>query len=149
VEVAPGADPAAAGCDAWLRIGDPALRAALAADAPPAFNPSEAWTRATGLPFAFAVWIVRPGVDVGPHLAAFARARARGREALDELAARAAREWDLPAAACRRYLAEECLYEAGAQLEPALWAFRDAAAALGLCRGDLAPEALGAIEHVP
>ena len=41
-----------------------------------------------------------------------------------------------------RYLAEECRYDPGPKLEPALLAYRDAAAAIGLCRGDLAPEAI-------
>ena len=57
----------------WLRIGDRALVEALSDGAPPAFNPSEAWTQDTGLPFVFATWLVRPGVEltpeVGPDLA--------------------------------------------------------------------------------
>lgn len=127
----------------WLRIGDKALVEALSPDAPACFNPSEAWAADTGLPFIFALWIVRPGVRLEPgHIAAFARARERGRAALDGLATEAARDWALPVEPCRRYLAEECLYDPGAALEPALLRFRDEAARLGLCRGDLRPQAI-------
>ena len=49
----------------------------------------------------------------------------------------------LPLDACRRYLFEECRYEPGAALARALYAFRDAAAPLGLARADLAPGAVG------
>lgn len=139
VELPAGADPRAAGTDAWLAIGDRALREALAPDAPPVFNPAAAWRDLTGLPFPFAVWIVRPGAEPGERAPAFARARARGAEALPELARRAAREWSLPEEATLRYLAGECLYEPGEALEPALFELRDRAARLGLCEPDLAP----------
>ena len=68
VALEPGEDPRAAAqrleADAWLAIGDAALRQALAPDAPPAFSPSAAWTQDTGLPFVFAVWILRPGLEL-------------------------------------------------------------------------------------
>jgi len=143
VEVAPGADPSRAEADAWLEIGDPALRRTLSPGAPPVFNPSQEWSARTGLPFAFAVWIVRPGVEPPQsQIEAFARARARGAGRIGALAAEASRAWDLPLEACTRYLAEECRYDPGPKLQPALLAFRDAAAALGLCQGDLAPDAI-------
>jgi len=76
VEVAPGSDPSRAEADAWLEIGDPALRRYLSPGAPPVFNPSQEWAARTGLPFAFAVWIVRPGVALRQsQIEAFARAR--------------------------------------------------------------------------
>ena len=151
VEVAPGSDPSGAEADAWLEIGDPALRRYLAPGAPPVFNPSQEWTARTGLPFAFAVWIVRPGVALRQsQIEAFARARARGAARIEALATEASRAWGLPLEACRKYLAEECRYEPGAKLEPALLAYRDAAAAIGRCRGDLAPETIAVpIAHVP
>ncbi|MBI5364307.1 MAG: menaquinone biosynthesis protein [Planctomycetes bacterium] len=142
VEVAEGADPRASACDAWLRIGDAALREHHETAAPPVFNPSEEWARRTGLPFVFAVWIARADAPLDGRLEAFARARERGRTAVEALADEASRAWHLPRAACRRYLGEECLYEPGAALAPALLAFRDAAAELGLCRADLAPEGI-------
>jgi chorismate dehydratase len=141
VEIAPGADPSRAEADAWLEIGDPALRRYLSPGAPPVFNPSQEWTARTGLPFAFAVWIVRSDVELRPdQVEAFARARARGAAGIEALAAESSRIWGLPLEACTRYLAQECRYDPGSRLQPALMAFRDAAAALGLCRGDLAPD---------
>jgi chorismate dehydratase len=142
--VPPGYDPGEVArsmeLDGWLRIGDAALREALAPPEPPTFNPCQAWVEDTGLPFCFAAWIVRPGLELtDDQIALFARARARGAEAVDELVERASREWDLPLAGCRRYLAEECRYDPGIELAPALRAFRDAAAALDLARGDLDP----------
>lgn len=148
VEVAPGSDPRAADADAWLRIGDPALREHLAADAPPVFNPSAEWTARTGLPFVFAAWIVRAGVDLDDeHLAAFARARRRGVERVDALAVEAARAWRLGEADCRRYLRDECRYEPGPRMHATLTRFRDEAAAIGLARADLAPEPVS-LAHV-
>ncbi len=141
VDVAVGADAAAEDADAWLRIGDQGLREFLDPNALPTFNPSEAWTEDTGLPFVFAVWIVAPGVDLTPpQLEAFAAARARGEVHIDELAAEASREWNLPLDSCRAYLGEECVYDPGDDLEPALVTFRDAAAPLSLCLPDVRPE---------
>lgn len=145
-----GTDPRSAECDAWLAIGDAALRTTLASDAPPTFNPSAEWQRATGLPFVFAVWIVRPGIELeNDQIAAFGRARARGAARIDALAHEASREWNLPAAACRHYLSEECRYEPGPDMERALLAFRDRAAEIGLCEAGLAPVPIpGALDHV-
>lgn len=147
VEVAAGRDPrAVADADdlgGWLRIGDAALRETHSDAAPATFNPSAAWKADTGLPFVFAAWIVRPGVELTrAHIDAFTGARVRGLGELDAIALRASEELGVPLEVCRRYLREQCRFELGAQLAPALRAFRDAAAALGLCRGDLEPGAI-------
>lgn len=150
LEVPQGVDPRAVEADAWLAIGDRALREYLAPDSPPVFNPSQEWCARTGLPFIFALWIVRPGVDLSPaHVAAFARARERGGRRVRELADEASQSWSLPLAACRKYLVEECRYDPGAEMGRALFSFRDRAAELGLCRGDLRPTAIATrAEHV-
>ena len=147
IEVPLGVDPRAVAQaedhGGWLRIGDAALAEYLGPNAPRVFNPSEAWSADTRLPFVFALWIVRSGLELdAAQLAAFATARARGAAQIEELARDASRAWNLPLSACRKYLLEECRYDPGAELEPALLAFRDAAAKLGLCRGDLRPRAL-------
>ena len=41
-----------------------AMRETYEAQAHESFNPSAEWTQRTGLPFVFAPWIVREGVDV-------------------------------------------------------------------------------------
>ena len=95
----------------------------------------------------FALWIVRPGVDLSAEqLACFERARERGRASLEALAREAARDWALPLEPCLEYLAKECLYDPGEQLEPALLRFRDESARLGLCAPDLTPRAIRAGE---
>lgn len=127
----------------WLRIGDAALREYGAAGAPPVFNPSEAWLADTGLAFAFAVWLVRPHVELSRNeVASFAAARERGRAETERIAREASARLDLPLALCRRYLLEECRYELGGELARTLCAFRDAAARLGLCRSDVEPRAI-------
>ncbi len=149
IEVPEGTDPRAVEADAWLRIGDAALRETVA-ERLPAWNPSREWTRRTGLPFVFAAWIVAPGADIEPHLDAFRAAYARNRTARRALADEAAREWGLPVAACREYLEVECLYEPGAAMRAALRAFRDGGARAGVCDGALDPEpiALGALAAI-
>lgn len=146
LEVAPGADPRAAPADAWLRIGDRALEESWgSARELLTLNPSAAWRAATGLPFVFAAWIVRPGLDEADlerWAPAFERARRRGGARLAELAELAARDLELPAARLRHYLGTECTYDVGERLGPALAAFRERAAALGLARGELAPRAI-------
>jgi len=146
VDVAAGDDPRAAGCDAWLRIGDAALREGADPATPTAFSPSAAWREITALPFPFAVWIVRPGVDVSDHLESFRCARARGAEALGDLVRMGAETWDLDPAFIHRYLAEESLYELSEDLPRALREFRDRAARLGLCEAHFNPEPVGPLQ---
>lgn len=139
-EVEPGVDPRRGPGDAWLRIGDACMREYLVPDAPQVLNPSEEWREMTGLPFAFALWIVRPGLDIDPWIPAFTRAFARGQSRLEELARNAARAWGVPHEATRRYLLEECAYDLGERLTPSLLAFRKEAAKLDLARLDLDPQ---------
>ncbi|MEZ6014308.1 MAG: menaquinone biosynthesis protein [Planctomycetota bacterium] len=138
IEVPRGTDPRMIEADAWLRIGDEALRETVG-EALPAWNPSLEWTRRTGLPFVFAAWIVAPRADVAPHLSAFRAAHERGAAAKRALADEAALAWRLPVAACREYLEVECLYEPAGELRAALRAFRDGAARAGICDGALDP----------
>ncbi|MDF1836887.1 MAG: menaquinone biosynthesis protein [Planctomycetota bacterium] len=115
----------------WLSIGDSALRN-FHAGTHNVFNPSAAWVRSTGLPFVFAAWIVRPGVDITPYLPLFHGAHDRGIQAIPELAAQAGKTWNLPAALCEDYLSRECVYNLGQDMGTALEAFGERAGALGL-----------------
>ncbi len=141
IEIAADQDPREVEADAWLRIGDRALRELHAEDTGcTVFNPSEAWARETGLPFVFAPWIVAPGVEVDERFDALIRARERGRNELARLAQEAARAWGLALDACRYYLEVECAYEGGAEMERALFAFGERAARLDLAEDFHAPE---------
>ncbi|HPF13754.1 MAG: menaquinone biosynthesis protein [Planctomycetes bacterium] len=124
---------------AWLSIGDRALRD-FHAGGTQVFNPSDAWTRTTGLPFVFAAWIVRPGVDIAPHRARLERAHERGRAAIGQLAGQAARTWNLPAKVCEDYLGRECVYRLGPEMDEALKLFGERAGALGLTHPEAIPE---------
>jgi chorismate dehydratase len=151
IEVAPGSDPRADG-DAWLRIGDQALQesAELGAESEaacgatgPAWNLSAEWRRRTGLPFVFACWIARPGIDLGPHQERFVSAWARGQAAIPALARGAARDLGLDPARLARYLGQECCY----RLEPGVQAaslarFRELVAGLGAAEPGLWPAGL-------
>lgn len=137
IAVKEGVDPRHEAADAWLRIGDRALEESFAPDALPVFNPSRVWCERTGLPFVFAAWIVRPGVEIEPHLGAFERARERGAAAVEATASEIARARGWPLEAVRRYFVEECAFTLGAELCGALEAFRDAASAVGACEPDL------------
>ena len=59
---------------------------------------------------------------------------------MEALAQEAAEDWQLPLEACLHYLIEECLYDLDERMRSSLLAFRDRAADLGLCQGDLTPE---------
>jgi len=89
-------DPPAAG-EAVLAIGDRCLACDRTLSGPEFWSRDLGawWEEATGLPFVFAVWAVRPGFDpgrAGELLAILTGARDRGLAALDEIAAEAAAE---------------------------------------------------------
>lgn len=107
----PGTDHPA---DAFLRIGDPALAERFRENLPH-YNLSEAWARITKLPFIFAAWIARPGIDLEPFRALFERAATQGAQAAPRLAAEAARQWNLNPTDIEHYLTEECSF----QIDPA------------------------------
>jgi chorismate dehydratase len=139
VETPPGRDPRAEDADAWLRIGDPALRERLLEPELEALDPSSEWRELTGMPFPFACWIVAPGVRLGPTGSAFHESRRVGAAAAADLARGAAREMGLPLEGMTRYLLEECRYDPGQRLQPALERLRDLASAVGACEPDLEP----------
>lgn len=123
-EVPLGVDPrtaplAASGqpADAFLRIGDRALAEHLS-EGLPHYNPSAAWARLTGLPFVFAAWIARPGIDLEAHRPAFEAAAERGTAAAPKIAAEAAARLRLDPEAVHHYLTQEIQH----RMPPALQA---------------------------
>src|ERR671931_405569 len=73
--------------DAVLLIGDRAMRACLPGFAH-AFDLGQEWADWTGLPFVYAVWAVRPGVDLGRVAEALGQAKARGLARVGQIAHR-------------------------------------------------------------
>jgi chorismate dehydratase len=110
---------------------------------------AEAWRGLTGLPFVFALWVVRAGADLGALPGALARSRAEGLAHADALAAEHGPRLGLDAATCYDYLTRALSYELGDREIAGLRRFARMAAALGLApegvdlvfyrRRDLAP----------
>jgi chorismate dehydratase len=98
--------------DAVLMIGDRAMKACLPGYRY-AYDLGEEWTAWTGLPMVFAVWSVRPGVDLGHFETAFHQAKALGLANAGAIAAREAPELGLDAGYCRRYLSNVIRYDLG------------------------------------
>ena len=92
------------GVDAALLIGDPALAAEPPGDVT-TWDLSAEWKRHVGLPFVFACWAARAGLDLGDDdRALFDRAAEEGLARLDELAAAEAERTGIPADRMEVYL---------------------------------------------
>lgn len=97
-------------CDAFLVIGDEALRLQQTLDYAVHLDLSKAWQEHTGLPFVFAVWAVRKDfceenplvvVDIHQELQRCIRL---GAEHLSEICTRVAPRIPMSSEACRTYL---------------------------------------------
>lgn len=90
--------------DAALIIGDPALR--VQRERYQITDLAQEWNALTGLPFVFAVWAVRPEIEV-PDLAFYFKSSLRyGLSSLDMLVSEAAAEMSLDRTEVRSYLTE-------------------------------------------
>lgn len=98
--------------DAVLMIGDRAMKACLPGYRY-AYDLGEEWMNWTGLPMVFAVWSVRPGVNIDRYESAFQRAKERGIEHVGLIAEREAPKLGLDAGYCRRYLSNVIRYNLG------------------------------------
>ena len=98
--------------DAVLLIGDRAMRACLPGFAH-AFDLGQEWHDWAGLPFVYAAWAVRAGVDLGPVVAALHEAKKRGCQNIGPIAAHEAPRLGLDAGFCRRYLANIIRFDLG------------------------------------
>ena len=94
--------------DAALLIGDPALK--VERDKYQVIDLAAEWNALTGLPFVFAVWAVRSGVDL-PDLSFYFKSSLRyGLSSVDTLSREAAAELGLDSADVRSYLTENLHY---------------------------------------
>ncbi|MFT3880215.1 MAG: menaquinone biosynthesis protein [Gemmatales bacterium] len=117
--------------DAVLLIGDRAMKAALPGY-PYSYDLGQEWTEWTGLPFVFAVWAVRPGVDLGPAAEALLESKRRGMENVAEIAWNESQQLQLDPAFCRRYLTNIIKFDLGTREWEGLRRFHTLAAELGL-----------------
>jgi chorismate dehydratase len=122
-----------ADADAVLLIGDRAMHACLPGFRY-AFDLGQEWHDWTGLPFVYAAWAVRPGVDLGPVLEALYEAKRLGIENVGRIAAREAPHLGLNAGFCRRYLANIIRFDLGSRELAGLHHYYMLASELGLAR---------------
>ncbi len=119
--------------DAVLLIGDRAMRACLPGFVH-AYDLGQEWYDWTGLPFVYAVWAVRPGVDLNGVDTALIEAKRRGLAQIGAIAQREAPGLELDAGFCRRYLANILHFDLGPREQAGLRRYYELA-----CELDLAP----------
>lgn len=119
--------------DAVLLIGDRAMRACLPGFAH-AFDLGQEWHDWTGLPFVYAFWAVREGVDLGPAAEAFLEAKRRGCARIGQIAHAEAPGLGLDAGFCRRYLANIIHFDLGPREQAGLHHYYMLACELGLAK---------------
>lgn len=93
---------------------------------------AEAWRDLTGLPFVFALWVARAGVDLGDLPDALARSRADGLAHAVDIAAEHGPKLGLDVATCYDYLTHALSYDLGEPELAGLLRFARMAADLGL-----------------
>jgi chorismate dehydratase len=117
--------------DAVLLIGDRAMRACLPGFAH-AFDLGQEWFDWTGLPFVYAVWAVREGVELGSVEDALHEAKRRGIAQSGRIAHEESPKLCLDAGFCRRYLANIIHFDFGPREQAGLHHFYMLACELGL-----------------
>lgn len=126
----------AADADAVLLIGDRAMRACLPGFVH-AFDLGQEWHDWTGLPFVYAFWAARPGIELGPVTEALTEAKRRGQERIGPIAFAEAPLLGLDAGFCRRYLQSIIQFDLGPRELAGLRKFQYLAAELGLAPKDV------------
>jgi chorismate dehydratase len=119
--------------DAVLLIGDRAMRACLPGFAH-AYDLGQEWHDWTGLPFVYAFWAVREGVDLGDVEQALVEAKRLGCAAVGQIAHREAPLLGLDAGFCRRYLGNIIHFDLGPREQAGLHHYYMLASELGLAR---------------
>jgi len=118
---------------ALLLIGDKVVTDAPADEAyPHQLDLGEAWKRATGLPFVFAVWMARRDEPLGAAPALLERAQRENASRIDAIVEAWAPRRGWPSELARRYLGELLKYRVGRRELMAMERFFERAAALGL-----------------
>lgn len=126
-----GVPPQESTADAVLLIGDRAMKVPDSAFHT-VVDLAEAWNGLTGLPFVFALWVARAGVELGDLPERLDRCRAEGLAHADELAATHGPRLGLDVASCYDYLTKALSYDLGEPEVAGLRRFADMAARLGM-----------------
>lgn len=117
--------------DAVLLIGDRAIHSSPGRFAS-VWDLGDEWCRWSELPFVFAMWTARAGVDVGDLESALCAARDEGVAHLAAIAEREAAPLGLTTPQCLAYLRDSLHFHFGAREQKGLELFYDRAAAMGL-----------------
>lgn len=99
---------------------------------PHQYDLGEEWNRLTGLPFVFAIWTVRAGVNTNGLANRLKRAKSDGRAALDSLIRQIAIPRGWPAALAHRYLTKYLRFDIGPRELDAIQRFHRYADQYGL-----------------
>ncbi|HEY2156390.1 MAG TPA: menaquinone biosynthesis protein [Isosphaeraceae bacterium] len=126
-----GVPPLESTADAALLIGDRAMKVPDAAFHT-VVDLGEAWVALAGLPFVFALWVARPGVDLGDLPDHLQQCRAEGLAHAGELASTHGPGLGLEVATCYDYLTKVLSYDLGEPELAGLRRFAAMAANLGL-----------------
>lgn len=125
------ATPEASDADAILLIGDRAMH-------PPAgvyqeiWDLGDRWCRQTELPFVFAMWVARPGIDLEAISAILNASRDDGLRHLEQIAQREAGPHGLTTAELHTYFAENLHFRLGQRELAGLKRYQQRATQLGL-----------------
>jgi chorismate dehydratase len=131
VPLAIGASAAEVDADAVLLIGDRAMRAPAGRFAE-VWDLGDEWCRWAELPFVFAMWTARAGVELPGLDAALADARDLGLRSLDAIAAVEAAPLGLSKPECVSYLRDNLYFHLGPRELAGLQTFRRLAQSLNL-----------------
>jgi chorismate dehydratase len=121
-----GIDISEAEADAVLLIGDRGM-ATVNGKFDFIWDLGERWTKWTGLPFVFALWIARPGVEFSGLSDALAAARDEGLRRLDEIARHESPKLAISEADCLTYLRDHLHFHFGDCERAGLQRFRELA----------------------
>jgi chorismate dehydratase len=126
-----GASPADCTADAVMLIGDRGMTP-LGGDFRFDFDLGQEWTRWTGEPFVFALWVARPGLQLDGLETALAAARDEGVASLPEIARQAAPVVGVSEAECLSYLRDNLTFRLDTRQRRGLDLFYQLAARNGL-----------------
>lgn len=126
--------------DAMLLIGDKVVCHPPLDDAfPYQLDLGEAWKELTGLPFVFAAWMARAGVELGTLPELLAESRVAGLRQIERIIEREAPRRGWPIDVARRYLTKHLEYEITPRHIEAIERFHALAAELGVIEKPPAP----------